>query len=228
MLELQTFGIVGLRSRDSDESVAAPVQPKRLALLVYLALAPRRRFRRRDQIVAMLWPDSDSGHARQALNQAARYLRRALGEEAIVSQGEEEMALDASRVHCDAGEFRACFERREMERALAVYGGPFLDGFFVDDAAPEWEDWVMAERAGFRVMAAEAAAHCAAAAEDRGDLSAALRWARSGAKISPDDETSVARLIRLLDANGDRVGALSPVRGLASQADERVPRHSID
>ncbi len=72
----------------------------------------------------------------------------------------------------------------------------------------------MAERAGFRTMASEAAAECASAAERRGDLSVALRWARSEAKISPDDETSVARLIRLLDANGDRVGALSTYEAL--------------
>lgn len=214
MLELQTFGTVGLRSREVDASVAFPVQPKRLALLIYLALAPRRRFRRRDQIVAMLWPDSDTAHARQALNQAVRYLRRSLGEDAIVSQGEEELALDAAQVWCDAAEFRGLLEAKEAERALAVYKGAFLDGFFVDDAAEEWGHWVDTERTTCRIMAAEAAAACVGAAEQQGDLTAALRWARQGVTISPDDERSIARLIRLLDATGDRVGALSTYEAL--------------
>jgi DNA-binding SARP family transcriptional activator len=200
---------VGLRSREADASVAAPVQPKRLALLVYLALAPRRRFRRRDQIVALLWPDSDTAHARQALNQAVRYLRRSLTEGAIMSQGEEELALDGTLVRCDAGEFKAKADAGECERALAIYQGAFLDGFFVEDAAPEWQSWVDGERSSFRLMAADAAAACVATAERRGDIPAALRWARRGVAISPDDEPSIARLIRLLDASGDRVGALS-------------------
>jgi len=40
MLELQTFGVVGLRTREGDASVAAPVQSKRLAFLVFLAIGP--------------------------------------------------------------------------------------------------------------------------------------------------------------------------------------------
>ncbi len=211
MLELQTFGTVGLRTRDADAdaSVAMPVQQKRLALLAFLALAPRRRFRRRDQIVALLWPDSDASHARQALNQAVRYLRRALGDDVILSQGEEELALAGTHVLCDAAEFRARLEAGEAEGALEVYKGPFLEGFFVEDAAEEWDLWVDTERTWYRNMAADAAARCVASAEKRGDLTDALRWARAGVKIAPDDESSIARLIRLLDACGDRVGALS-------------------
>src|SRR5689334_19227218 len=102
MLELQTFGTVGLRSRDIGASVANILQPKRLALLAYLSLAPRRRCRRRDQIVGLFWPELDQEHARGALNQAVRYLRRALGSEVLVSQGEEEIRIDENGLWCDA------------------------------------------------------------------------------------------------------------------------------
>ena len=70
MLEIQTFGTVGLRNRDGTESQAQIVQPKRLALLIYLALAPRRRCRRRDQVVTLFWPELDQEHARGVLSQA--------------------------------------------------------------------------------------------------------------------------------------------------------------
>ena len=105
MLEIQTLGTVGLRIRDDGESHAQVVQPKRLALLIYLALAPRRRLRRRDQIVVLFWPGTDQEHARAALSQALRYLRHALGAGAVLTQGEEEVGLDWQMVRCDVSEF---------------------------------------------------------------------------------------------------------------------------
>ena len=208
MLEIQTFGTVGLRNRDGMESQAQIVQSKRLALLIYLALAPRRRCRRRDQVVTLFWPELDQEHARGALSQALRYLRRTVGNEAIITQGEEEVGLDRAVVGCDAVTFLALCETDQLEAALGLYQGPFLEGYFVADAGPEYERWVMAERAAFRQRAAQAAAVMAERAEGIPDLAAALRWARRGAAILPGEEVPTARLIRLLDQSGDRAGAL--------------------
>jgi DNA-binding SARP family transcriptional activator len=208
MLEIQTFGTVGLRARDEGESQAQIVQPKRLALLVYLALAPRRRLRRRDQIVALFWPDLDPIHARAALSQSLSYLRRALGEAAIVTQGEEEVGLNREAVWCDVGAFLTHCELDEFEAALRLYQGPFLDGFFVTDAGPEFERWVAAERVGLSQRARHAALALVGAAAKRGDLPGAIGWARRGLTISPGDEIMTAELIRLLDQAGDRAGAL--------------------
>jgi DNA-binding SARP family transcriptional activator len=213
MLELHTFGTVGLRSRDVGDSVAALVQPKRLALLVYLALAPRRRCRRRDQVVGLFWPELDGEHARGALNQALRYLRRSLGDEALLSQGEEEVGVDREVIWCDAVAFSTRYDAGEFDQALAVYQGPFLNGFFAD-ASSEFEQWVEEERAGFRSKALVAASSLSQAAEERADPKAALHWAKRAVTTAPDDESAVARLIRLLDQNGDRVGALQTYEAL--------------
>ena len=213
MLELHTFGTVALRSRDIGESVATLVQPKRLALLVYLALAPRRRCRRRDQLVGLFWPDLDGEHARGALNQAVRYLRRSLGYDVVISQGEEEVGLDQNLIWCDAAAFNAHHDASEFDRALEVYRGVFLSGFFAD-ASPEFEQWVEEERNGFRQRARTAASTLSEAAEQGGDLKTALHWARRNAAVAPDDESVVARLILLLDQNGDRVGALNTYENL--------------
>jgi DNA-binding SARP family transcriptional activator len=213
MLVLQTFGSVGLRSRDADYSIAAPVQPKRLALLVYLSLAPRRRLRRRDQVVSLLWPELDGEHARGALNQAVRYLRRSLGDDVLQSQGEEEVGVDRDRLWCDAIAFRTAYDAGDLEQVLEVYQGPFLNGFFAD-ASPEFEQWVESERAEFRSQATIAATALSEGAEQGADLKQALQWSRRAAAIAPDNEMVVARLIRLLDENGDRVGALSSYEAL--------------
>lgn len=208
MLELQTFGTVGLRSRDIGESSASILQPKRLALLVYLATAPRRRCRRRDQVVAFLWPELDATHARGSLSQALRYLRRSLGDDVLVTQGEEEIGIDGQRLWCDTTAFTGACEAGELEQALSIYRGRFLEGFFVDEAAPEFEQWVADEQNRFRQEAAIAASKLVDAAEQRGQLPAAIEWARRSVAISPGDERIVARLIALLDAGGDRAGAL--------------------
>lgn len=214
MLELQTFGTVGLRSRDEGESVVTIVQPKRLALLVYLATAPRRRCRRRDQVVAYLWPDLDAEHARGSLSQALRYLRRSLGDDVLVTQGEEEIGISGSHLWCDAAAFTADRESGDLEKALALYRGPFLDGFFVADVAPEFEQWMAEGRSRFREEAAEATGRLSAAAEERGQIDAAIDWARRGVAIAPGDERIVTRLIGLLDKAGDRAAALRAYEAL--------------
>ena len=214
MLELQTFGTVGLRSREVGDSVVAILQPKRLALLVYLSMAPRRRCRRRDQVVALFWPELDQEHARGALNQALRYLRRCIGAKVLISQGEEEVGVEQAALWCDAVAFAAALENQDLEAAATLYKGPFLDSFFVAGAAPEYERWVAEERSGFQSQAAEAASSLAEAADHRRELPAAVHWARRAAAIAPDDEAMVARLIDLLARSGDRVGALSTYESL--------------
>ena len=197
-----------MRVRDSEGSVAQVVQPKRLALLAYLALAPRRRFRRREAIVPLFWPELDQEHARGALSQALRYLRRALGEGAIITQGEDEVGLDRAVVGCDAVVFADWCEADRLDEAMAVYQGPFLDALFVTDAAPEFELWVTDERARLSRLATAAAGALAARAERVPDLQSAIEWARRAVTIAPGDEVIAARLIRLVHQSGDRAGAL--------------------
>lgn len=209
MQELHTFGTIGARARGAVESKAIMVQPKRLALLAYLAMAGRRRCRRRDQVVALLWPELDQEHARGALSQALRHLRHALGESVLINQGEEEVGIDHDQLWCDAVAFREAFLAREFTRALAVYKGGFLEGFFVPDAAPEFDQWVDDERTKLRQQASRAAATLVEGAERDSEIGAAVEWARRAVQLAPMDETAVARLIALLDRNGDRAGALS-------------------
>src|SRR5512142_1928410 len=130
-------------------------QPKRLALLAYLALAEASGFRRRDKTVALFWPEVDDEHARGSLRQALSFLRRTLGEGVIVTRGDEEIGVSRRALECDASLFLdACAAGRDQE-AIAVYRGDFLDGFFVSDAAPEFQAWVDDQRAELRRRAAK-------------------------------------------------------------------------
>ena len=96
MIHLRTLG--GLDLRDADGRELRPVigQAKRFALLAYLAQAGHQGFRRRDTITALFWPELDQEHARGALRQALRFLRRELGDGVLATRGEEEIGIHAA------------------------------------------------------------------------------------------------------------------------------------
>ena len=89
MIELRLLGSPDLTGVDSPAAAALLGQPKRLAVLIYLALAAPRGWQRRDRLVGMLWPELDQERARTALRKTVLVLRRALGDQAIVSRGDE-------------------------------------------------------------------------------------------------------------------------------------------
>lgn len=211
MLELRALGGLTLQGADP------PLQPKRLALLTYLALARPRGFHRRDTLVALFWPDLDEAHARPALRQALTALR-SLNDSLIHTRGDEEVAVASTALACDALAFEAALERGERERALELYAGSFLQGFFLDDC-PEFEHWVDGERVRLQSLAAGAAWGLA-----DGDLetnpAGAVRWARMAAEFQRDDEAAVRRLIQILDRAGDRAGALREYERFAERLRE--------
>ena len=91
MIRLRLLGTLELRD-DEHELRAVLAQPKRLALLAYLAIATPVGFQRRDTLLALFWRDLDEMHARDALNAALGFLRRSLGTGAITSRGSEDVA----------------------------------------------------------------------------------------------------------------------------------------
>ena len=92
-VRLFTLGALDLQAANGTELRSVLAQPRRIALLAYLALATPRGPHRRDRLLALFWPDQDESHARNALSQAVYFLRNALGADAIVSRTTEELSL---------------------------------------------------------------------------------------------------------------------------------------
>ncbi len=207
MILLRTLGSVSLAGPDGAEVAAVLTQPKRLALLTFLAVAAPPGFHRRDTLLAMFWPSLDQGHARQSLRKAVHVLRRALGADVLVARGDEELAVAPDHLWCDAAAFeRAVAEGRPAD-ALELYRGDLLEGFFVAEA-PEFERWHERERARLRDLAAQAAWSLAETAAARGQASDAIRWARRAAAFTPEDEAALRELVSVLTRVGDRSAAL--------------------
>jgi TolB-like protein/DNA-binding SARP family transcriptional activator/Tfp pilus assembly protein PilF len=210
LIELRTFGALDLRGSDDREVRAVLAQPKRLALLAYLAAAgdgsSGPAFHRRDKLIALFWPDQDATRARAALSRAVHYLRASLGEGVLISRADEELGLDFDRISCDAPRFRDDLAKNRLTEALELYRGDFMAGFFLSDV-PEFDRWIEAERRQFRDSAAGAARKLSQSAESRGDLALALHWARQATSYAPFDEADVRRVLLLLARSGERANA---------------------
>ena len=216
MIRLRTLGVLDLRASNGAELRPVLAQPKRLALLAYLAVATPPGFHRRDTLVALFWPELDHEHARGALRKALHGLRHELGEDVVVTRGDDEVGVDPERLWCDAAAFARHVAEGRRGDALELYHGDLLPGLFISDA-PEFERWLDRERASLRTEAAAAAWALASAAEAQHEDGAALRAARQAVRLSPDDEGAVRRLIALLDRVGDRAGALHAYEEFARQ-----------
>jgi len=218
MLRLRTLGAIDLTDHDGRELRVVLQQPKRLALLAYLAVSTPRRFHRRDSLLALFWPDLDAEHARAALRRALYFLRQQLGEGVVGSRGDEELRVGDETIWCDATAFESALDAGDLAGALSLYQGHLLEGLYVA-GAPEVEDWLDGARTRLRDRATDAAWRLAEAGET--PPQAAARWARRAVDLSPGDEQGICRLIALLSRQGDRTGALRAyeefVRHLAAE-----------
>ena len=204
--ELFLLGGVELRGApDGADKLLA--QSKAVALLAYLALAPERRFQRRDMLVGLLWPELDQARARADLRKTVHNIRGILGADMIESRGDEELAVPAHSLWCDVDEFTGAADAGRLAYALELYRGDLMPGFFLRDCV-EFERWLEAQRAA----AAErfVAASWAMAVTFEGDelYTKAGLWARRAVRHAWNDERVLRRVLSMLDRIGDRAGAM--------------------
>lgn len=207
MIEFRTLGTLDLRDPSNGGLAEVLSRRKLVALLAHLALARPRGFRPRDALVAFFWPESGQTRARRALNQALYELRRALGDDVIVSRGVEEVGLDRGRIRCDAEAFEEALDRADRAAALDLYAGDLLAAFSLP-GCPEFEAWLDERREDLRQRALQAATERAGELTAAGNRVEAVYWLRRALRWEPYDEELLGGLLEHLLALGDRTGAL--------------------
>jgi DNA-binding SARP family transcriptional activator len=177
--------------------------PVRSALLVFLAV---ERDVSREEALVLFWPESDDRQARHSLNQVLHRLRSDLGAGWMRVSGDRLQATPA--LHADVHDFIAAAEANELDRALALYGGRFLQGARLADSRPfqEWSDrWEARLATLFRDACRMAIERDAAA----GELESALAVARRWATMEPFADEAHHRVMELLAASGSVGEALA-------------------
>jgi DNA-binding SARP family transcriptional activator/tetratricopeptide (TPR) repeat protein/TolB-like protein len=208
MIELRLLGPVRIAGPSGTDVDALLQQPKRLALLSYLALSSSTEpWVSRDSLLALFWPESDERRAREALRQGLRFLRRSLGSDVLVTRGRSWVGVSREHVRCDVWQFEALLASGEPAGALELYGGELLQGVEVRGAVA-FDQWLSERRRELTRQAAGVAWSLTEAARDEGDLASALARGRRARELDPADEEGVRRLMGLQLAAGDRAGAL--------------------
>ncbi len=142
-LRVRTLGAAAVEFGEAALTAADWGYAKPRELMFLLVSSPPLT---KDQIAAALWPDLSRQQLGNALHTALRELRRALGDPGWVVYADGRYRFDRSRPHeCDVTAFEDALAaaRRvrpaeaalpDLQRAVAAYGGDFLDGM----SAGEW------------------------------------------------------------------------------------------
>ena len=70
-MRLRLFGALELTAGEGAEREVVTVQPKRSAVLAYLAVARPEPRHRRDTLLSLFWPGGDEEHARNVIGWAS-------------------------------------------------------------------------------------------------------------------------------------------------------------
>jgi predicted ATPase/DNA-binding SARP family transcriptional activator len=213
ILQLQLFGAPEIRLDD----VAYPgLAAKTQALLFYLAMT--RRPHLRTALAALLWADMPEKDARGNLRKAIQQLQDKFGDYLTVDHHSLGLRADAP-CWVDAVEFLSVAggggpsgpepggAAANCLRAVELYGGEFLEGFYVRNA-PEFEAWMLAEKDRLREALLRCLESLAGHAVAQNDIQQALAFTRRIVEIEPWREDAQRRLIELLAESGQRAAAL--------------------
>src|SRR5579872_4146645 len=194
---------------------------KARALLYYLAATGQPRAR--DYLASLLWSDSLESNARHSLRSSLYHMRQALqargAADALAGEGDS-IFLKLGEDACDVRRFRRLLERGMseaadgvawLEQAVALYGGPLLQGFSVSDA-PLFEEWVRAEDTALHQGYLDALQRLLSLAEGREAWNEAIAYAQRIVQADPLSEQMQQRLIGLHLSAGAIVQAMRQYR----------------
>ena len=205
-LRLRLLGTQSFVGEGAEQASSLLSKPKSFALLAYIATAGNASFRRRDDILARFWPEADTARARNALRQSLFLLKQHLPEGTLLSRGQEEVGLRG--VDVDVVGFEANIAASREREAIAMYGGPFLDGFRLYGES-DFDVWVSMERERLQHRAVRSAIRSAMRAAKSGaagvaELEGLIDFAVTQA---PYDEALIREVVELLESAGDHAGA---------------------
>ena len=190
--------------RDTGTEDGLASRPRALALLALLAVGKQGGVAR-DKCLVYLWPESDTRRARNSLHQTLYGIRSDLGVDTVDSG--PPLRIRPERFTVDLWEFDDALAAGDLDAAIALYAGPFLDGFALE-GLPELDEWIEAERLRITRKYATALEQSARSAGQRGDHVHALHQWRVRAQLDPLSAPPTLGLMQALVASGDRASAI--------------------
>lgn len=224
-LLLRTLGPLELIVHpEGEEERLVPAAGKALALLAYLACAPMRSAYR-ERLTELLWATSSTESGLQSLRQVRLTLRRLVGAEVVIPDGEA-LAL-APSVRVDRDDFLGHLAAKRLDEAIRLYRGPLCDRFAAA-GAEDFERWVGAERTSLQSHAVEAIDRLATVALNEARVSDALalatRLREAEATTSGIGGSGSRRCCSSTTTSGRRSQRKSAARGWKRSSESRRDR----
>lgn len=215
-LQIRLLG--GLAIALGDAPLSNFLSAKAPALLAYLAVT--RRAHSRDTLAALLWGDLPDVDAKNNLRQVLANLKKTL--EPYLEIQRDTVELKRAQVAADVWEFEkieafqpetdaftlSSEQSAQLQTLAALYHGEFLAGFYVRDA-PEFEEWVVTQRARWHDLAVSAYEILTRVFTARGAYGNAMQYARHLLTLDPWREEAHRQLMLLYARTGQRSAALA-------------------
>lgn len=240
-LRIEMLG--GLRVQQGGRELTRFRTHKTGALLAYLAFH-LGRLQPREVLQELLWAEDEPKRARNNLSIALTSLRRQLEPpgtptSTVLEASRFNVGLNRAAIVTDVAEFESALkaargasrgaledrsgrrvspaEAQHLSRAVALYRGPLLPGFY--------EEWVPAEQERLADMFVVAARDLAARLLDAGDIAGAFDCARRAVSADPLREEAHLQLMRLYVTAGEPSAALRQFRELERALGEELGQH---
>jgi WD40 repeat protein/serine/threonine protein kinase/DNA-binding SARP family transcriptional activator len=223
MAQLNIFMLGSFRATQGNGQALQFKSAKDRALLAYLAVEADRAHHR-DTLATLLWPEMPDSAARSNLRYTLSSLRRTIGDR---NASPPYLHIDQEAIQCnlastlwvdvialrDGLRQAQLFDNEKVEAAAALYHGPFLEGFSLNEC-PEFESWLMLQREQINHLVLEALGRLATHYERGHEYERAIDFVRRQVSLEPWDEAAQRQLMRLLAFNGQRSEALAQYTAL--------------
>lgn len=145
VIRLSVLGAVDAVNSEGHRLNTLLAQPRRVALLVMLAIESMHGGCARERLLATFWPDQTPSRASTNLRQALAFLRHAMGEDVVLNQGRHALAINWTRFSCDAVDRLNALDAGDAQSASRL-DGEMLAGLNLSEVGDAWEDWLAEQR----------------------------------------------------------------------------------
>lgn len=195
------------------EPLEFPVKaPRKMLSLLKVLVAFGSKGLSEEQLTDAIWPEAEGDLAHQAFATILHRLRQLLGNEKMIQLRKGHLRLDSCLCWADAHAFEDILERSEaseasdsmalLEKAIALYAGPFLGG---EDSEP----WAISYRERLRSKFLRAVGKLGHSLEKNRELEKAIDCYRRGLEVDGLAEEFYQRLMLCFYASGRKAEALA-------------------
>lgn len=205
---------------DRHDGRSLPVD-RRGCLLAYLATDGD--WVDRDRLALLFWPESGEESAKRNLRQLLLRTKRLTPEPPLDTRND----AVRWRIDSDVAQFRRALAAGDHGRATALYHGPFLEGFSLDDLGAAGA-WIETERERLHSAFHAAALRHAAALSARGDLPAAQELLADLHRFDEFAEDVVVGYLKVLAQSGRRDTAAQVYQRFAARLRDELGLDPLD